>query len=268
MPFPDAGKNNRNKIAAVLITLNEESNLLACLETVRWADEIVVVDSGSSDRTVGLARQFGAKVYHEAFKDFASQKNAAIGHAACDWIFLIDADERVSGALAAEIMATVESDAGLSFVYAVERETYFLKRRLRYSGTKKDAPVRLFPKAKVRYVQPVHEEIDTTLPVRRLRNRMAHYSNSDLTIYTRKLRQYVALEIEFMARTGRRVGLWDVFLRPPAKFFYLYLARWGILDGVAGFLYAFLSSVYDARKFWGGWKRQMQDSRCRIQDAK
>jgi glycosyltransferase involved in cell wall biosynthesis len=266
MPFPDVERNNRGKISAVLITLNEEANLPACLETVRWADEIVVVDSGSCDRTVEIAGRFGAKVYHETFRDFAAQKNSAIGHASCEWIFLIDADERVGEALAAEIRATVESNGGQSSVYSVERETYFLKRRLRYSGTQGDAPVRLFPKAKVRYVQPVHEEIETSLPVRRLRNSMAHYSNSDWSIYTRKLRQYVGLEIEFMARTGRRVGLWDVFLRPPAKFFYLYFARWGILDGVAGFLYAFLSSVYDARKFWGGWKRQREkqtrDTRC------
>ncbi|MFA6601159.1 MAG: glycosyltransferase family 2 protein [Candidatus Omnitrophota bacterium] len=245
-----------NSVSAVVITLNEERNIEDCLASVEWADEIVVVDGGSTDRTVEIARNAKATVYQIPFTDFSTQKNAALAKCTGDWILLIDADERVTGDLAREILQLTQSHPSADTAYAVRRRTWFFGARLRYSGTQEDAPIRLFPREKVRYVQPVHEEIVTDLRVRTLEHAMDHYSTRDLEHYRRKLGQYVALEIQFMRAAGRRVRFYDCLLRPPAKFVDLYFLKLGILDGWAGFLFAVLSSWYDFRKFWGmGCKR-------------
>jgi glycosyltransferase involved in cell wall biosynthesis len=252
----------KNKtISVALIVRDEESNIEDCLDEVKWADEIVIVDSGSIDQTMVKARKYTDKIYSIPFVNFSEQKNNVLARCSGDWIFLIDADERVGKALADEIRSVVQANAQEDAVYAVKRLTWFFRRRLRFSGTQEDAPIRLFPRGKVRYEQPVHEEIKTDLPVRCLEHAMDHYSTPDLAHYKRKLKLYVALEIEFFKKSGRKVRFYDFLLRPPAKFIYLYFLKLGILDGRAGFLYALLSSYYDFLKFWGALKKQIMDGR-------
>ena len=229
-------------LSVCLITKNEEANIRECLESVRFADEIVIVDSGSSDRTLEIAKEFTSKISFHPFKHFAEQKNKALSLAQGDWIFLIDADERISAELAGEIHKMTE---GLpDSVYRVRRGTYFLEKPLRFSGTQKDAPIRLFPKGSAFYDQPVHEQIVTSLPVRTLKNKLLHMTTRTFAQYAEKLDLYTTLEVKTMKENRRSVTWVSQWLAPCVKFFYLYLLKGGILDGLTGFRFAYLSAYY------------------------
>ena len=235
-------------ISVVMITLNEEVNIEACLDRVTWADEIVIMDGGSRDRTISKARKYTDKVYQQPFRDFASQKNAVIAQASRDWIFLLDADEHVIPELQQEIQQIakgIRTDA----VYSVGRETYFFGKRLRFSGTREDYPIRLFPRGRAYLEQPVHEKIVTDLPVRRLKNRLIHWSTRDFSHYRQKLNCYVPLEIDAMRERGKQPTALDILVRPIGRFASLYFWKLGILDGWPGLQFAFLSASYTFLKY-------------------
>lgn len=233
-------------LSVCLITKNEEQNLEDCLKSAAWADEIVVVDSGSTDRTQEIARAFTAKIFTRPFTNFAEQKNYALSQASGDWIFLIDADERIPEALAAEIRE--KTSGRQAAVYAVKRSTRFLGRSLRFSGTQGDRPVRLFPKGQVRYEQPVHEQIVTALPVKNLRRELIHLTTRNISQYMQKLELYTDMEAGLMKKQGKRAGLFKLWLSPAARFLQLYLLQAGILDGWTGLQFAALSAYYQWTK--------------------
>ena len=235
-------------LSVVIIVLNEESNIEPCLQAVGWADEIVVVDGGSTDRTVERARQFTPKVYKIPFRDFSSQKNEALDRASCDWILFLDADERVTAELASEIQQTLRATDG-NAAYAIGRHTYFFGKPLRFSGTREDYPIRLIPRGKAHFEQPVHETVMTPLPVLRLKNKLIHYSTRSPEHYRAKLECYIPLEARTLAEKGRRPRWTDLWLRPAAKFGYLYFWKLGILDGVTGLEYAAFSAYYGFLKY-------------------
>lgn len=236
------------RVSVALIAKNEAHNIERCLHSAQWADEIVVIDSGSTDNTVELAKRFTSGLFYHPFRDFSDQKNFALSKCTGDWIFFLDADEVATPPLAEEIKRIVQSGAPPQ-AYAVKRETYFLKKRLRFSGTPSDYPIRLFPRNQARFVQPVHERVQCSLPVGRLRNTLLHYSTRDFQDYRRKLRQYVKLEVELMAFQNRKKRLGDLLFRPLGIFIDIYFLKAGILDGIQGFLYAFFSSYYAFLKY-------------------
>ncbi len=235
-------------ISAALITLNEERNLPECLESIRWADECVLIDSHSTDQTLEIAARFGAKVFQKKFINYADQKNEALSKASQKWIFFIDADERVTPELSAEILQTVKRDNG-THIYRVKRQTYFFGHRLRFSGTQDDAPIRLFPKGRVHYEQPVHEMIVSELPVLPLRAPLIHHTTRNQQEYDRKLEKYIAFELETMKNKKRKIYICDILLRPLAKFIQLYFFKFGFLDGSGGWLFARLAFYYDWTKY-------------------
>ncbi len=239
-------------ISVALITKNEETNVEICLESVKWADEIVVVDSGSSDRTVELARQYTSKIFPYPFCNFADQKNEALKRCNGDWIFFIDADERVTPLLATEIQLTARSLPNA--VYQVKRTTILFGKELKYSGTQNDFQTRLFPKGRAHFEQPIHEKVITTLPIRQLRHSLLHNSTANMREYKVKFNQYLSLEIAYIKQTGRKISAFDLILRPPAKFIILYVFKLGFLDGQAGLKVAVLATYYDFMKFFKGWK--------------
>ncbi len=235
-------------VTAALITKNEEMNIGPCLKTLDWADEIVVVDSGSTDTTIDRARALGAKVVQSAFVDFAAQKNRALQEASKDWVFFIDADERVTPELAGRIRQIVKADERTA-VYAVKRNSYLFGRLFRYTGTQDDFPVRLLPRTLARFEQPVHEIVATALPVRKIAEPLMHHSTRDLKQYFSKMDHYLALEMQAMKLKEKRVAWWDPWLRAPARFLMLYFVKLGFLDGIQGFLFSALSGYYDYRKY-------------------
>lgn len=240
------------RLTAAVITMNEEKNIRDCLQSISFADEIIVVDSGSTDSTRQVAELMGAKVYTEPFVHFSHQKNTALTKASGDWVFFIDADERVPAELSAEITAITKSSR-MDKVFSVRRITHFFGRELRYCGTQSDYPIRLFPRDKAFFEQPVHERIVTELDTRRLAYPLIHYSTRDMEHYRQKLNQYVALELDTLALKDRKVTIFDFLLRPALKFAYIYFWNKGILDGVPGLQFAALSAFYDFKKFYQYW---------------
>ncbi len=233
-------------LTAIVLTKNEAGNINTCLDTLLFADERIVVDAGSQDQTIQLAQSKASSVYFHEFVNFADQRNYSLVLAKMDWVLFIDADERVSLDLAREIQSATEFEPA---AYAIPRHNYFFGKRLRYSGSAEDAPVRLFPKNSGVWKQPVHEYFETPLPIRKLKEPLIHHTTRDLAHYMEKVERYVPLEVETMLENGRSAYGWDLIIRPFAKFLYLYLCKLGVLDGVAGLQYAVLSAYYDFRKY-------------------
>lgn len=243
------------KLSAIILTRNEERNIRDCLVSLAWADEILVVDSGSTDKTVAVARQNGACVIPHEFVDFASQRNFAMQQARGDWVLFVDADERVTPELAGEIRCLLGQGL-MPCVYRIPRRNFFFGHRLRFGDACRDAPPRFFPRNRIVWKQPVHEEVTSELPFRSLENPLLHYSTRDWEHYRAKMRCYLPLELETMRKKGVRPGWKNVLLRPIAKFYHLYFWRLGILDGIAGLQYAILSAQYTAMKHWRYFKNE------------
>lgn len=251
-------------LSAIVLTRNEEHNIESCLACLSWANEILVIDSGSRDDTVVLAEKAGAKILSHAFTDFASQRNFAMAQAKGDWILFVDADERVTADLSAEIKALAkENDQSApsiaSCVYAIPRYTYFFGKRLRFGDARGDAPVRFFSRHHVTWEQPVHEMIVTDLSIVKLKKPLLHYSTRDFSHYRNKVSEYIPLELQIMRKNGVKPAFWRVLLLPSAKFIQIYFCKLGILDGFEGFRYAILSAYYYTfQKYWMYWRNSLK----------
>ncbi len=238
-------------ISAVLITKNEQSNLPACLAMLRWADEIVVLDSGSTDATREVAARLGARVVTRPFDDFASQKNAAIALATMEWVFVVDADERVPPALADEIRRRIATGEAAGF--RVPRATWIFGARTRYGGNQSDAPVRLWRRGAARFEGKVHEEARVDGAVGTLIEPMEHHTIATLERYQAKLNQYTDFEAREIAGRGP-VRLWRLTAGPVARFLRTYVLQLGFLDGRVGLLWALCSAYYYFLKHAKAWE--------------
>lgn len=230
------------KLSVVVITKNEEANLARCLESVRFADQIVVVDSHSTDRTVEIARIFGARVETIDWAGFGKAKQHALSLADGEWVLSIDADEQLSPELAAEIQSIVQSDT--SFVgYEMPRLTNFLGKWIRHCGWYPDPVLRLFRRGKGRFTDDiVHERVMIDGPVGRCHNDLLHFSYPTLDVYFDKFNRYTTEGAIQEAARGRTAGLFDLTARPFVSFVKHYISKAGFLDGVEGFMVSALSS--------------------------
>jgi len=233
----------RKRISAVIITRNEQDNIVAAIESLKFADQIVVADTSSEDKTIELARAAGAEVYDIPFDGYGAAKNKAIEFCTGDWIFSIDADERVTPELAQSIMTSIERENGIA-CYAANRLTYFLGRPIKHSGWFPDYVVRLFKKGRRFSEKRVHESLEATGDVGKLSGLLLHYSYTGLEQYIDKLNFYTTLNAGEMKREGKRGRTIDMIFHPVAVFFKMFVFRAGILDGAAGFLLAVLSSYH------------------------
>ncbi len=223
------------KLSVIIITKNEAANIRDCIASVSWADEIIVVDSGSEDGTAEIAREMGAAVYvHADWPGFGPQKNRALDHARGDWIFSIDADERVTDALRAEIeRAMDEADAD---GYFCPRLSQFCGRFIHHSGWYPDYVLRLFRRGRGRFSDSlVHEVVKVEGKTARFRNPLLHYSYLNKRDVERKVEHYSSAAAKQMQEAGRRSTFLGALLSGGWAFFRTYLLRLGILDGVAGF---------------------------------
>lgn len=233
------------RLSAILITRNEERDLPGCLESLRGlADEIVVVDSGSTDRTREIARRHTGKVFEHEFSGYGPQKQFALEQAAGDWVLNVDADERVSPELAAEIRRTLAAPEGLLNGFWIPFRLHFLGRPLRFGGCGGERHVRLFRREKARYGgKSVHEGIEVEPPLGSLKGLVHHVSYKDFAEYLEKCNRYTGLIAEEKRRRGRRFHAWH-HLRLPWEFAARYIFKLGFLDGNAGLVYAALSAYY------------------------
>lgn len=248
-------------LSVVLITLNEAANLERTLETVRWAREIVIVDSGSSDATLRIARAAGARVFVEAWRGFGAQKNSAIAKATGDWILSLDADEEVSPELAREIQALLAADAAPAFAaYRVPRLNHFLGVPLRHGGYWPDPKLRLFRAGAARFeTRAVHESMRAEGPVGELKGHLNHRCYPTLAEYVEHMNRYSSAGAAMVVAGGRARPtwswlVWNGFLNPAATFVYNYVLRLGFLDGQAGLLQHLNHSVYIHWKYAKAWE--------------
>lgn len=237
------------QLSVIIIALNQEANIDPCLESVAFADEIVVVDTGSTDRTVELARAAGARVVTTAWQGFARTKNYALDQAGMDWVFSLDTDERVSEVLREEILALVAANGPLNG-YRVPRKNYFGGRWIRRLGWYPDYTLRLWRRGQGRFRdREVHEEVEVAGPVGTLPTPLDHYSYNNLEEYASRQERYARLAAREMAKQGRRVCPGELTWRPFFTFLNLYFLKAGFLEGSLGFALARAGSRYNFLKY-------------------
>jgi glycosyltransferase involved in cell wall biosynthesis len=232
------------RLSVCIVTANEEERLRACLESVAWADEIVVVDAESTDKTVLVAREFTDRVVVRPWPGFAAQKNHALDQATRDWILALDADELVTSELREEIEAVLRAD-GPADGYFVPRRNIFWGRWVRHGRLYPDWQLRLFRRGRGRFAeQAVHESVVVDGRVGRLRSPLVHASYRDLSDCLARFDRYSTLAAAEWVGSGRGASAVDLLLRPLARFFSMYVAAGGFLDGWRGFVLAVLYAHY------------------------
>ncbi len=241
-------------VTATVITFNEAANIQGALESLSWADEIVVVDSESTDDTVAIARRFTDRVVVRPWPGYVSQKNFAAAQASHDWIFSLDADERVSPALAAEIKKIV-SDGATAAGYRVPRVTFHLGRWIRSTDWYPDYQLRLYDRRRGQWAgRYVHESVRSDGAVMDLRGELQHYAYRDVAHHLQTMDRYTTLAARQMFEEGRRAGWLDLAIHPPAAFFRNYVLRGGFRDGVPGLIVSAMNARYVGLKFAKLWE--------------
>jgi glycosyltransferase involved in cell wall biosynthesis len=245
------------KLTVTIITLNEEANIRRTLESIQWADEIIVLDSGSTDSTVSICREFTNRVFHQNWQGFGKQKNAAIDRATGDWVLSLDADEPVEKELAAEIrtiMASPDPHDG----YRIPRKTFFLGKWIKYGGWYPDYNLRLFRKGNGRFEErAVHEAVKVNGTVGNTQHAILHYAYPDLASYIASINKYSSLAVDVMAEKGipaRKTTWCNIVFRPVFTFILKYFVRLGFLDGKHGLMINLFHANYVFAKYAKAWE--------------
>ncbi len=236
----------KEKISGAMITYNEENNIREVLECFDFCDEIIVVDSFSSDNTLNIAKENPkVKIVQNKFEDFTKQRNIALNIAKNDWILFLDGDERITPDLKSEIIAELNKEKKQDAYYFL-RKFYFAGKPLNFSGTQNDKNFRLFRKTKSHYIpeKTVHETLEVDGEVGVLKNKLLHFSVSDQESYRKKMLHYGDLKGKELFVKGKKYSFFKQYAKTFFKFFKSYILNLGILDGVAGFQLCRLQSLY------------------------
>lgn len=243
-------------LSVAIITLNEEANVGPCLESVKWADEVVVCDSGSQDRTLEIAAGYGARIFQDEWLGFAAHKNLAVSRCSQPWILVLDADERVPPPLRDEIQGILRSEDAADG-YSVGRRNFFLGAWIRHGGWSPDQSIRLFRRARGRFLpRTVHEVVEVSGRTGTLQHPLEHYTYASISDFLRRMDRYAALAAGELLASGHRCRVVDLTLRPAWTFLRMYLLRRGFLDGWRGLLLAGLYASYTFAKYAQLWERQ------------
>jgi glycosyltransferase involved in cell wall biosynthesis len=245
------------RVSVVVVTLNEGERIRSCLESAAWADELIVVDAESHDKTAAIAGELTDHVFVRPWPGFAAQKNFGLDQARGDWILSLDADEVISAPLRDEIRAIVGSGAATHAGYAIPRRNVFWGRWVRHGGLYPDWQLRLFARGRGRFAErSVHESVTVDGSVGRLAGHLEHRSYRDVADFLERADRYSTLAADEWLAAGRRCRpLVDLALRPPARFLGMYVARAGFLDGWRGFLLAVLYGYYVLMRSAKVWER-------------
>jgi glycosyltransferase involved in cell wall biosynthesis len=240
-----------SRVSVLILAKNEAHNLPACLDTVNWANEvIVVVDRASRDDTQAIAATKADLVAVRTFDDFANQRNSALALASGDWVFAIDADERATPELAAEIRRVTSDPTLPHHGYHVPIRSVILGRPFRFSGTQHDRPLRLFRRGSGRWIGTVHETVALDGSAGRLQNALQHRTIPNMQTFLRKLNEYTTLEALKFEREGRPFSASDLAVRPAWTFVKLYVGKQGFRDGLEGLAFCALSGLSVAVRHW------------------
>ncbi|WP_019039387.1 glycosyltransferase family 2 protein [Psychroflexus tropicus] len=233
------------KISALIITLNEANNIGFLIENLSFADEIIVVDSYSEDKTVSIAESYpNVKVFLKQFTDFTTQRNFALEKANHEWILFMDADERLTDPLIAEIQATVNQNSTAD-AYYFYRKFMFKGKPLHFSGWQTDKNIRLFKRNKATYTSQrlVHEVLKVEGEVSYLKHKLIHYSYSSYASYKSKMINYAQLKAKELHQKGVKPNAFHYFIKPTYKFLYDFIIRGGFLDGKKGIIICYLNAL-------------------------
>ncbi len=248
-------------ISFAIVARDEEANLRRTLPTIAWADEIVLVDSGSTDGTVALAEHHRARVFHEPWKGYGGQCNSALDRCTSDWVFSLDADEALTPELAAEIQELLAGTPRYA-AYWVPRRNLFLGQWMRHGGFYPDPKLRLFRRgvARLREDTEPHATPKYEGPTGRLRGAMVHDAYPTLALYINHMDRYSAASVPLVLGRGKRSSsaaafVWNTLLNPLATFVYNYFLRLGFLDGRRGLLLHLYHSCYVSWKYAKAWER-------------
>lgn len=243
-------------ISVIVITKNEARNIDACLESVRWSDDIVVVDAESADDTVERARRHTSKVHVRKWEGFSRAKQFAVEQTVHDWVLWLDADERVMPELAEEI-ARLDLRSSAHSAYRVARRAYFLGRWIRHSGWYPGRVTRLFRKDKARFTDAaVHEGLVIEGNIADLSHDLLHFTDPNLYHYFEKFNRYTTLASVEAGARGKRFRMSGLIVRPAWLFVKMYVLKRGFMDGMQGLILALLSSAYVFTKYAKLWELQ------------
>jgi (heptosyl)LPS beta-1,4-glucosyltransferase len=241
------------EISAVVLTKNEEENIGPCLDSLKWADETIVLDSLSDDSTVELARAMGARVHQRRFESYPVQRNAALELASKDWVFFVDADERIPAELAKEIRRAV--DEGGMAGWWVPRRNYIFGKWIRHAGWFPDYQLRLLRRDKARYNErrEVHELVDLQGEAGYLENPMIHHNYETVQEFRTRQERYTDYEARMRFESGQRARLHSFVLQPLRQFRWRYLTLEGYRDGWHGLLLSLLMAYYELVTYTKMW---------------
>ncbi|MBB4807642.1 glycosyltransferase involved in cell wall biosynthesis [Chryseobacterium defluvii] len=234
-----------DKVSGLIITYNEEKNIREILGCFDFCDEIIIVDSFSTDKTLEIARTFpSVKIIQNTFEDFTQQRNLALDHAKNDWILFLDGDERITPPLRQEIIKELNKPDKKD-AYYFYRKFFFAGKPVHYSGTQTDKNFRLFRKSKARYVaeKKVHETLQVNGTIGELKNKLLHFSVTDYESYKKKMVHYGILKGKELALKGKKFSILTQYSKTAFKFFKAYIMRLGILDGKEGYQLSYLQSL-------------------------
>lgn len=241
------------KVSVIIITYNEEKNIGRCLSSIDWVDEIVVVDSQSTDDTKKVASEFTQKVFDITWEGFGKAKDFAKDEASHQWILSVDADEVVPEDLKEEIQKITKSEDSFNGYY-IPRKSNFLGKWIKHGGWYPDYVLRLFKKDKAGFNHSmVHEKVEVNGRIGYLRNALLHYTDPNFDHYLEKLNRYTSLGAEELFKKGKRTKLFDVMFRPLAVFLKMYFVKRGFLDGLSGFILAVSSAFHVFSKYVKLW---------------
>src|ERR1700761_1706472 len=237
------------KISATIIAFNEERNIARVIESLRCCDEILVLDSGSNDRTVEVATNLGARVVEASWHGYAPQKNIPAELAANDWILALDADESLSEALEAEIWQ-IKKSGPTHDGYTMPRLAQYLGRWILHSGWYPDRKVRLFDRRKAKWIgEFVHESVTVDGSVGHLQSSLLHFTCNSLSEHLRSMDSYTTLAAQEIVSTGKSISFTRLLCDPMWTFFRTYILKRGFLDGVEGLAIAYMAALYNFVKY-------------------
>ncbi len=245
------------KLSVVIITRNEANNIEECLESVKWADEIVVLDSFSNDETVNICRRYTEKIYQSKFTNYSLQKNMVLDRATNDWVLSVDADERITPRLKTQIIKVINEESEEYAGYHIPRRNYFFGEWVRHCGLYPDYVLRLFRKSKGRFRDKmVHESVKLNGKAGRIEEPLEHYTYACINDYIDRMKRYSSLFVQQMRRDNKKSRWYNLIVNPTAAFIKMYFLKKGFLDGKLGFIVCVLYSYYAFLKYAMLWEKK------------
>ena len=249
---------NKVKLSVIIITKNEEKNIERCLKSVKWADEIIVVDSYSTDNTLSIVKRYTDKIYQNKWSGYANQRNFGAGQASNDWVLCIDSDEVVTINLSMEIKKTLRNNVHYNG-YFIPMKNCMFDYWMKYSGLNRQYHLRLYNKLKGKWIKDIHEIVKINGKIGCLKNIILHYAYNSISDLVKKMDIYTDLEAKALYEKNIKFSKWKAIKNPIIIFIYKYIFQRGFLDGSPGLIWAVSLGYYNFLKWQKVWEMYAKD---------